>query len=1081
MTRVDPTGELQASRHDEDDALASIVAQLADEFADELDRGGQPDLEQFVGRHPDLEQFVGRHPEIAGVVREVLASVQMVRTSTSKAGSRDALQTIVGPQLFETGVIGDFRLVREIGRGGMGIVYEALQISLGRRVALKVLPFAAALDPRHLQRFQNEAQAAAHLQHPNIVPVYAVSCDRGVHSYAMQFIEGQSLAEVIAELRRLSFPFPGTPGEGQGGGRNLKSQISNSTSENPLSNCPTEYRGRENGPFSRLASAFTTRHSSGAGASAAYVRGVAELAVQAADALDYAHQMGITHRDVKPGNMLLDAHGRLWIADFGLAQARADSQLTATGDLLGTLRYMSPEQALARRGIVDHRTDIYSLGATLYELLTLRPPLDGRDRQELLRKLAEEEPAPASRIDRLIPADLETIVMKTLAKNPAERYATARDLGDDLRRFLADTPIRARRPTPWDRGHKWARRHRPLMFSLAISLALLLVGMTVGAVGYARKQRQLAADRAAFAHSKEVARRQTEQRLYRALFSEAASLELARRPGYRKAVLQRLRDASALDVPGKDLGELQRLVLACLGDPIGLERLERPLALPATRPSLPAFYTSMIAKASEPPAPNLRVTASHDGRSVAFACGGDVCLWTNGTAEGTAGGPVECTKLPLGGCYDLAFTADDALLIAAGETGIAVWAVPSLEPLNVFHDGNVFSIAIHPSRRIFAAIGRQVELWSAASNRVIATYSIPEGAGGFTFSADGQYLLAYGADIRPICGWPVGSTPEKLVLAGHGGGVPAIAFSPEGKRLASAGKDRVVRLWNASSGALLHQSALHDVDIECLAFRPDGSMLATADFAGIIRLWRGGSLSPLFKVKREAGPGQAWRIVFDATGRFMAAAGVAGAVVFELTPNADGSQRFRTFRRIETPNVYDLAIRPGSRDDSPPELAILDKEGLLSRCDLSVPGSCPMPTSLHARVELGNLRFDPTGRTLHFAALDGSIASCDWDTGQILGSSAPGISHPHAAVSPDERWLATAEHADRVLIFDLKENRPALILPPETSEIWSFAWSPDGRRVAVGLSDGGLVIWDLEEVRACLRQFGLVRVEDLRS
>jgi hypothetical protein len=205
------------------------------------------------------------------------------------------------------------------------------------------------------------------------------------------------------------------------------------------------------------------------------------------------------------------------------------------------------------------------------------------------------------------------------------------------------------------------------------------------------------------------------------------------------------------------------------------------------------------------------------------------------------------------------------------------------------------------------------------------------------------------------------------------------------------------------------------------------------------------------------------------------AAGRSGAVVFELTPNADGSQHFRTFRRIETPDLFDVAIRPAADDDAddPPELAILDKDGLLSRCDLSVPGACPMPTSLHARVELGNLRFDPTGRTLHFAAPDGSIASCDWDTGSIVATSAPGISHPHAAVSPDQRWLATAEQADRVMIFDLKENRPALVLPAETSEIWSFAWDPKGKRVAAGMSDGGLVIWDLDEVRARLAEFGV--------
>jgi serine/threonine protein kinase/WD40 repeat protein len=1047
-----------------DDALASLVAHVADEFAAELERGG----------NPDAEQYAGRHPQAANLLRQVLASVQMVRQS---AASGDGSLTGTGaasaadPPGYETGVLGDFRLVREIGHGGMGVVYEAIQISLGRRVALKVLPFATALDPRHLQRFRNEAQAAAHLQHPNIVPIYAVSCDRGVHSYAMQYIDGQTLAGLIAELRRLAK-------------REEHSSASSADRANDTNdrNCTSQIGNRKSS--SRLASAFNTRHSFGAGASTAFYRGVAELAIQAADALDYAHQMGVTHRDVKPGNILLDAQGRLWIADFGLAQVRADSQLTATGDLLGTLRYMSPEQAQARRGILDHRTDIYSLGATLYELLTLRPPIDGNDRPELLRKLADEDPAPPTKIDRLIPTDLETILTKALSKSPGDRYATARDLADDLRRFLSDKPIRAKRPTAWDRSRKWARRHKPLVSSLAISSALLLVGVTLAAIAYATKQRQLAADRAAFAHSKEVARRQIEQRLYRALFSEAASLELARQPGYRKAVLQRLRDAAALvDVPGKDPAELQRLVLACLGDPVGLEPVERPTALLAARPPLPSFYTALLAKA-DPLPPTMRTAGSHDGQAVAIAYNGQISLCAATTTPDRTGttnaGPLLSGNFPLGGCYDLAFSADDSMLIASGESGIAIWAVPSLELLNVFHEGNVFSIAVHPSRRIFAAIGRQIELWSAATGRVIATYPRPDGAGNFTFSADGQYLLAYGQDARPSFGWPMGATAEKLILAGHSGGVPAIAFSPDGRRLASAGKDRIVRLWNASSGTLVHRSPLHDADIECLAFRPDGSMLATADFAGTIRLWGGASLSPLFKVKREAGPGQAWRILFDPTGRFMAAAGVAGAVVFELTPNADGSRRFRTFRRVETSDLYDVAIRPAG-DDGAPDLAVLDKEGLISRCDLSVPGACPMPMSLHARVELGNLRFDPTGQLLHFAAPDGSIASCDWHTGSIVATSSPGISHPHAAVSPDQRWLATAEQADRVMIFDLKENRPALVLPAETSEIWSFAWDPKGKRVAAGLSDGGLVIWDLDEVRARLAEFGVARQPSLRA
>jgi len=187
---------------------------------------------------------------------------------------------------------------------------------------------------------------------------------------------------------------------------------------------------------------------------------VVNLGRQAALALEYAHQMGIVHRDIKPANLMVDAHGTLWVADFGLAQVQSDTGLTMTGDLVGTIRYMSPEQALAQRVAVDHRTDIYSLGVTLYEFLTLERAFDGKGRQEVLRQVAFEEPRPPCRLNKSIPAELQTIVLKAMAKNPAERYATAQELADDLERYLEDKPIRAKRPTLMQRAKKWSRRHK---------------------------------------------------------------------------------------------------------------------------------------------------------------------------------------------------------------------------------------------------------------------------------------------------------------------------------------------------------------------------------------------------------------------------------------------------------------------------------------------------------------------------------------------------------------------------------------------------------------------------------------------
>jgi serine/threonine protein kinase len=414
----------------DDVALEVLVGQVADEFL----------RRQARGERPDVEEYAARHPQAADLLRKVLASLQLLEASRTGqvlplAGQAD------GPP---AGTLGDFRLLREVGRGGMGIVYEAEQISLGRRVALKVLPFAATMDPRQLQRFHNEARAAAGLHHTNIVPVHAVGQERGVHYYAMQFIDGRTLADFIAQQR----------GEA-------------------LSQVPTMAEAQ-----AASASATTVRPvaqaTSAAPRDTAYYRQVAEWSIQVAEALDCAHSLGVVHRDVKPANLLVDSAGRLWVTDFGLAQVQSDTRVTMSGDLVGTLRYMSPEQALAKRVVVDHRTDIYSLGATLYELLTLEPAFSGADRQELLRQIAFEEPGPPRRVNKAIPAELEAVVLKALEKNPADRYATAKELADDLRHWLEDRPIRARRPSLARRARKWARRHRPAVTAAAVCLLLAL-------------------------------------------------------------------------------------------------------------------------------------------------------------------------------------------------------------------------------------------------------------------------------------------------------------------------------------------------------------------------------------------------------------------------------------------------------------------------------------------------------------------------------------------------------------------------------------------------------------------------------
>ncbi len=414
------------------------MAEVLEHCLADLRAGSPPDRRRLLAEHADLAE------ELDGAL-EALGFVERGAAGASRAGPE--------PSAPEVRELGDFRILKEIGRGGMGVVYEAEQLSLGRRVALKVLPFAAVLDSTQLQRFKNEAQAAAHLHHTNIVPVYSIGCERGVHYYAMPFIEGQTVAALVRDLRALRTGPPAPPSSGAA----IRAITKGQTTGSP-----------------------------------AYCRSVAELGVQATLALDHAHQQGVIHRDIKPANLIMDVSGSVWITDFGLASFRsaAGPGLTLTGDLLGTVRYMSPEQALAKRVPVDHRTDVYSLGLTLYELLTLEPAFPGDNPQQILQEIAFREPRPPSRLNRAVPPELETILIKATAKDPEARYATALDMAEDLRRFLADKPILARRPSLLDRGSKWARRHRALVGSAAVALVISVVALLVGNIRTARALRR---------------------------------------------------------------------------------------------------------------------------------------------------------------------------------------------------------------------------------------------------------------------------------------------------------------------------------------------------------------------------------------------------------------------------------------------------------------------------------------------------------------------------------------------------------------------------------------------------------------
>ncbi|MBM3980329.1 MAG: serine/threonine protein kinase [Planctomycetes bacterium] len=417
---------------------------LAEEFADRLRRG----------EHPSVSAYAAAHPAHAAELKELLpavAQMEMLKRFRTPAAA---------PSLPDR--LGDFRIVRELGRGGMGIVFEAVQESLGRPVALKVLARHAQLDKTRRERFVREAQAAAKLHHTNIVPVFGVGEQDGLPYYVMQLIPGRGLHALVWQWRK---------SEGRTGVAASRTRVGNDPDTEPLGGSGNDGAPAGDGP-SAAAPGYGDWNF------------VAQIGIQAAGALHYAHKQGVLHRDVKPANLILDGE-TVWVADFGLAKLTNTDGLTATGDILGTLQYLPPE-CLA--GHADARSDVYGLGATLYELLTLAPPYSADSPAQIVKLVSDTDPEPPRARNPGIPRDLETIVLKAMAREPAARYATTRDLADDLQAFLDDRPIKARRSTLVSRGWRWCRRN-PAVASLALSTLLAVsLAAVAGWVGYARAE-----------------------------------------------------------------------------------------------------------------------------------------------------------------------------------------------------------------------------------------------------------------------------------------------------------------------------------------------------------------------------------------------------------------------------------------------------------------------------------------------------------------------------------------------------------------------------------------------------------------
>lgn len=544
------------------------IDEIAESFVERMERGETPSIEEYKAKYPALAKRIDA----------VLPALLMLEGIDLQPKQQ---KLAVDESIPE--IIGDYQIIQEVGRGGMGVVFEARHTHMRRRVALKVLPKRLAKKPEYVARFLTECRSAGQLHHTNIVPVFEIGNVDGMHFYAMQFIHGENLDRVIEDVKRLraeslakkadkkskkqkSF---GTNKANSGNdhseklalslifGRqsdwpNADDQRENNTLPHSRENNGAPTEGSSSGISSEREddlglsdSVFGGESSSIARPGNVYHRRVAAVGIQVADALEHAHVNNVLHRDVKPANLILDTEGTVWITDFGLA--KFEENHTQTGDVIGTLRYMPPERF---SGKADARSDVYSLGLTLYELCTLRCAFEGVDRANLIKEVSNRTPVPPRAIDPTIPFDLETIILKSTQPQPERRYQSAQELAEDLRLFLADRPINGRRVTKAERFVRVCRRN-PVASLMTFCILGLMIALSVVAV----RNSWLTA---AKAEAESTTRKESLLSQFESKVDEARLSQQSADVGQRFITLAAIRDAVEL-IPRLNLSEERKL------------------------------------------------------------------------------------------------------------------------------------------------------------------------------------------------------------------------------------------------------------------------------------------------------------------------------------------------------------------------------------------------------------------------------------------------------------------------------------------------------------------------------------------